>query len=72
MTEPYGYVLKPYDERELHSVIEMALYKHRIIHEIKKRDDVLFAVSSAVEWLLRVTRRRARAAARPGNSIHPT
>jgi two-component system, response regulator PdtaR len=55
VTEPYGYVIKPYDERELHSVIEMALYKHRIEREIKKRDEVLFAVSSAVEWLLRVS-----------------
>jgi CheY-like chemotaxis protein len=55
VTEPYGYVIKPYDERELHSVIEMALYKHRIEREIKKRDAVLFAVSSAVEWLLRVS-----------------
>jgi GAF domain-containing protein len=55
ITEPYGYVLKPYDERELHSVIEMALYKHKIDREIKKRDDILFAVSSAVEWLLRVS-----------------
>ncbi len=56
VTEPYGYIIKPYDERELHSVIEMALYKHRIEREIKKRDDVLFAVSSAVEWLLRISR----------------
>lgn len=56
VTEPYGYVVKPYDERELHSVIEMALYKHRIEQEIKKRDSILFAVSSAVEWLLRVSR----------------
>jgi two-component system, response regulator PdtaR len=55
-TEPYGYVIKPYDERELQSVIEMALYKHRIEREIKKRDAVLFAVSSAVEWLLRISR----------------
>ena len=55
VTEPYGYILKPYDERELHSVIEMALYKHQIELEIKKRDDILFAVSAAVEWLLRVT-----------------
>jgi two-component system, response regulator PdtaR len=55
VTEPYGYVIKPYDERELYSVIEMALYKHRIEREIKKRDAVLFAVSSAVEWLLRVS-----------------
>jgi CheY-like chemotaxis protein len=56
ITEPYGYVIKPYDERELHSVIEMALYKHHIESEIKKRDAILFAVSSAVEWLLRVSR----------------
>lgn len=59
VTEPYGYVVKPYDERELHSVIEMALYKHRIEREIKKRDAILFAVSSAVEWLLRVSRKGA-------------
>lgn len=59
ITEPYGYVLKPYDERELHSVIEMALYKHRIEHEIKKRDSVLFAVSWAVERLLRVSRQKS-------------
>ena len=56
ITEPYGYVIKPYDERELHSIIEMALYKHRVEREIKKRDTVLFAVSSAVEWLLRVSK----------------
>ncbi|MHB8164179.1 MAG: response regulator [Methanoregula sp.] len=56
VTEPYGYVIKPFDERELHSVIEMARYKHRIEHEIKKRDAILFAVSSAVEWLLRISR----------------
>jgi len=37
VTEPYGYILKPYDERELHSVIEMALYKHRT--EKKARED---------------------------------
>lgn len=56
VTEPYGYVVKPYDERELHSVIEMALYKHRVEREIRKRDAILFAVSSAVEWLLRISR----------------
>jgi PAS domain S-box-containing protein len=29
VTEPYGYILKPYEERDLHSTIEMALYKSR-------------------------------------------
>lgn len=30
VTEPFGYILKPLEERELHSTIHMALYKHRI------------------------------------------
>lgn len=28
ITEPSGFLIKPFDERELHSVIEMALYKN--------------------------------------------
>ena len=33
ITEPFGYMIKPFQERELHSTIEMALYKHRIENE---------------------------------------
>lgn len=29
-TEPYGYLIKPYEERELRATIEMALYKHQV------------------------------------------
>ncbi|MCF8168062.1 MAG: EAL domain-containing protein [Rhodoferax sp.] len=29
LVEPYGYILKPFSERELRTVLEMALYKHR-------------------------------------------
>ncbi len=29
-TEPFGYVLKPFQDRELQTCIEMALYKHRM------------------------------------------
>jgi PAS domain S-box-containing protein len=29
-TEPYGYIIKPYDERDLQSVIEMARYKYTL------------------------------------------
>jgi signal transduction histidine kinase len=35
-TEPYGYILKPFQEREIHSVIEMALYKHQAEGELKR------------------------------------
>ncbi|MFA7694349.1 MAG: response regulator [Methanoregula sp.] len=29
-TQPYGYLIKPFRDRELHSTIEIALYKHRL------------------------------------------
>ena len=34
-TKPYGYLIKPYSERELYTNIEMALHKHRVDKEIK-------------------------------------
>ena len=37
ITEPFGYVLKPFDERALHSAIEMALYKYKINQQLKER-----------------------------------
>ena len=39
MVEPYGYILKPFSERELRTVLEMALYKHRA--EAKLRESAL-------------------------------
>ena len=37
ITEPYGYIVKPFEERELHTSIEIALYKHNM--EKKLRDN---------------------------------
>ncbi len=36
VTEPFGYIIKPFEERELHSTIEMALYKHRMERQLKE------------------------------------
>jgi CheY-like chemotaxis protein len=36
VTEPYGYVLKPYEERDLYVCIEIALYKHQAEKERKE------------------------------------
>ncbi len=30
VTKPFGYLIKPFDDRELHSTIEIALYNHRM------------------------------------------
>jgi PAS domain S-box-containing protein len=37
-TEPFGYLLKPYEEKELHTTIETALYKHRAELRIKQAE----------------------------------
>jgi class 3 adenylate cyclase len=37
ITEPFGYILKPFDERTLHSSIELAVYKHKINLELRER-----------------------------------
>jgi two-component system, response regulator PdtaR len=51
--EPFAYILKPFNERELYSAIELALHRHHLEQEIKKRDTILFAMSFAMEWFLR-------------------
>jgi diguanylate cyclase (GGDEF)-like protein/PAS domain S-box-containing protein len=37
-TEPYGYVLKPFEERELQIAIDMALYRHRAEIKLKQME----------------------------------
>ncbi|MGE3805156.1 MAG: response regulator [Gemmataceae bacterium] len=36
VTEPYGYLLKPYQERELRTAIEVAVYRHRTERKLKE------------------------------------
>ncbi|HEX3034957.1 MAG TPA: response regulator [Thermodesulfobacteriota bacterium] len=36
ITEPFGYILKPFEERELEAAIKMALHKHQIERKIKE------------------------------------
>ena len=38
ITEPYGYLLKPFEERELHTSIEIALYKHKMERRLKESE----------------------------------
>jgi PAS domain S-box-containing protein len=38
ITEPYGYLVKPYKERELHITIDVALYKHRMERKLKESE----------------------------------
>ena len=40
-TEPFGYILKPFEEQALHTTIEMALYKHRAEEALRRARDEL-------------------------------
>ncbi len=44
ITEPYGYILKPFKEIDLHSTIEMAVYKHQKDAEVLKERDFLYSL----------------------------
>ena len=52
ITEPFGYLLKPFDERSLHSTIEMALYKHDINYKLRQRTLELEAEKRKTDSLL--------------------
>ena len=38
ITEPFGYLIKPFDNRELNAVIEMALYKAKMENTLRERE----------------------------------
>ena len=44
VTEPYGYIIKPFKEVDIHTSIEMALYKHKKNQEVEKERDLLFSI----------------------------
>ncbi len=52
IAEPFGYILKPFEERELHAAIEMALYKHEMEKRLSEREQwlstTLKSISDAV------------------------
>jgi PAS domain S-box-containing protein len=46
VTGPYGYIIKPFTDRELHSTIEMALYRNQLEKRIEHLNAVLRAVQN--------------------------
>lgn len=37
LTEPFAYIIKPFDEKALHTSIEIAVYKHQIAAKLRER-----------------------------------
>ena len=53
LTEPYGYLVKPFDLSELKATIEIALYKH--VNELKKEKTFSMLQDSVAKVLWDVT-----------------
>ncbi|MBL4624154.1 MAG: response regulator [Flavobacteriales bacterium] len=49
VTEPYGYIIKPFKEVDIHTSIEMALYKHEKAQEVEKERNLLFSLVEGQE-----------------------
>ena len=58
LTEPFGYILKPFGERELRTVLEMALYKHKAEQGLADSAAQLRALSRRVLEVQETERRR--------------
>ncbi len=48
LTEPYGYILKPFEDRELHMTIEIALYKSQMEARLKAHERWLAATLASI------------------------
>ncbi len=48
LTEPFGYLLKPFDDRGLYTAIEIALYKHRMEQKLKTQERWLAATLRSI------------------------
>ena len=57
ITEPFGYILKPFDERALHTNIEIALYRHKAERRLKTLEQWFEAVLRSIGDAVVVTDR---------------
>ncbi len=50
--EAFGYILKPFDERDLHVQIEMALYKHAAVQRLRESEERLAGINRILRTAL--------------------
>ncbi len=57
ITGPFGYILKPFNDRELHTTIEMAIYRHRadkLVRQSERKYHALFENSKDAIFIAEV------------------
>ncbi|MDP3483900.1 MAG: response regulator, partial [Methanobacteriaceae archaeon] len=51
-TGPFGYIIKPFEDRELHSVIEVALYKNEMDTRLKESEEKYRIIVNSMQDIL--------------------
>ncbi len=46
--QPYGYILKPFKERELYTTIDIALYKHEMARKLTRQEQLFSAILQSI------------------------
>lgn len=49
VTEPYGYILKPFEDPEVCIIAEMAIKKHRMERNLKEREQYLAVILKSID-----------------------
>lgn len=62
VSEPFGYLLKPFEERELYTTIEMALYKHKIERRLRENEQWLSTTLKSIGDAVIATDKNGRVA----------
>jgi PAS domain S-box-containing protein len=60
LTEPFGYLVKPYSERELHITIDMALHKAQMERKLRESEERFRALFETAEDLVFIKDRSLR------------
>lgn len=57
ISEPFGYLLKPFDDRELHTTIQMALKRYQAEFKIRQQRDIATELQREAENLVQLNSR---------------
>ena len=58
MTQPYGYLTKPFEEKELYTATEVGLYKHKMESELREKEQWLATIVESIAEAVIVTDRQ--------------
>lgn len=68
---PYGYIVKPYTDRELQSTIEVAIYKHGMERELREKESLFRSIFELAPNLILLTDTRGTiVASNPQSDTH--